>query len=484
MGTARRIYKNTIYLGAAEVVSRVLQFVVMLYATRLLSQEHFGKFSFALSLSLIAIVLADLGINTLLVREISRNRGLANKYFVNAFSVKAILSVVAYLLIVIVLNILNYPQDTRQIVYVIWVFTIFSTFTELFYSIFRAFEMMFYDALLKVLRMTILTSAAIYVLFKGYGLLAFSYTFVVVEFIIVLIALSIVLKKFFKLKIMIDFAFIKSLIKKALPFGLAFVFGMIYFFIGSVMLSKIRGDVEVAVYSVAYNIALAVLFVPTVYTNAIYPVLSRYYKEGKKELRILYEKSFKYLYIIGLPLSVGIFLLADRLIYFFYGKTYAGSIIALQIISFYLFIKFINFLFGTILSSINRQGKRMIGQGVTALFNIVLNLLLIPKIGYVGAAWATFATEIFLFIVYYWYVSKNWYFYNFGNILVKPIIAVAIMFLFIKYVGLGLAATISLSILIYFAVLLILKTLDKDDYNIIKTIFKNGKIRADIQLPS
>ena len=55
MGTARRIYKNTLYLGVAEVVSRVLQFVVMLYAARLISQEHFGKFSFALSLSFYAL---------------------------------------------------------------------------------------------------------------------------------------------------------------------------------------------------------------------------------------------------------------------------------------------------------------------------------------------------------------------------------------------------------------------------------------------
>ncbi|MEK6828231.1 MAG: oligosaccharide flippase family protein, partial [Nanoarchaeota archaeon] len=145
MGTARTIYKNTLYLGTAEIVSRLLQFVVMLYAARLLSKEHFGKFNFALSLSLIAIVLADLGINTLLIREVSRNKKLAGKYFVNAFFTKAVLSLITYFIIVAVLNLLNYPQDTRQIVYIIWLFTILSTFTELFYSIFRAFEMMQYD---------------------------------------------------------------------------------------------------------------------------------------------------------------------------------------------------------------------------------------------------------------------------------------------------------------------------------------------------
>lgn len=487
MGTARRIYKNTLYLGFAEIVSRVLQFVVMLYAARLLSIDDFGKFSFALSLSLIAIVLADLGINYLLIREISRNKNLVSKYFVNAFSAKVLLSMITFVIIVIALNILNYPQDTKQIVYIIWFFTIFSTFTELFYSIFRAFEMMQYDAFLKILRMVLLTISSLYVLFKGYGVFAFSYTFIFVELIIVLIAFFIALSKFVKLRLSIDVTFIISLLKKALPFGLAFVFGSIYFFIGSVMLSNMKGDTEVALYSVAYNIALAILFIPTVYTNAIYPVLSRYYKahenqrfssESKEKLSILYERSFKYLYIIGLPISFGSYFLAERIILFLYGKAYSASIIALQIISWYLFIKFLNFLFGTMLSSVDKQNKRMLGQGLTAGFNVMLNLLLIPQFGYVGAAWATFATEVFLFIVYYWYVSKSLYFLNFWGILIKPIIAVFGMFLFIKFVNIGLILTIFLSATVYFVLLYILKTLDKKDYEIINSIFSSGNERV------
>lgn len=473
------------YLGAAEIASRVLQFIVMLYAARLLSLEHFGKFSFALSLSLIAIVLADLGINTLLVREIARNKSLASKYFINAFLTKIVLSIITYLIILGALEILNYPTDTRQIVYIIWLFTIISTFTELFYSIFRAFEMMFYDAFLKILRMVLLTTASLYVLFKGYGVFAFSYTFVFVESIVVLIALFIALSKFIKLKIVIDFKFIRNMLKKAVPFGFAFVFGSIYFFIGSVMLSKIKGDSEVAVYGVAYNIALAILFIPTVYTNAVYPVLSRYYKakekglssESKEKLKILYERSFKYLYIIGLPISGGLYFLSDKIIFFLYGKAYSGSIIALQIISWYLVIKFINFLLGIVLSSIDQQDKRMFGQGATAGFNVLLNLLLIPKIGYVGAAWSTFATEVFLFIVYYLYVSKKLYCYDFSSILLKPIIAASIMLLFIKFSSFGLIMTIFFSALIYFAVLLILKTFDKEDHNILRSIFKDETVQ-------
>ena len=480
MSTARRIYKNTMYLGIAEVVSKVLQFLIMLYAARLLSQEHFGKFSFALSLSFIAIVLADLGIDSLLVREISRDKNHSSKYFVNAFSIKVILSVITFFIIIAVLNMLNYPSDTRKIVYIIWAFTILSTFTELFYSIFRAFEMMLYDAFLKILRMGILTFASLYVLFKGYGVFIFSYTFVFVEAIIVLTALLIALKKFVKFEIAVDYLFIKSLLKKALPFGLSFIFGSAYFYIGSVMLSKIRGDAEVAVFGAAYNIALALLFIPTVYTNAIYPVLSRYYNESKAELKILYEKSFKYLYIIGIPISLGIFMLADRIVFFLYGSKYSASIIALQIISLYLFLKFINFLLGIILSSLDKQNKRMLGQGITAGFSILLNLFLIPIIGFVGAALSTLITEILLFIVYYLFVSKSWYFYNFLKILPRPIISVIAMALFIKFTNFGLAATILLSGLVYFMILLALRTLDKEDYEIIKKVFKNEKLQKSI----
>ena len=475
MGTARTIYKNTLYLGAAEIVSKVLQFVVMLYAARLLSKEHFGKFSFALSLSLIAIVLADLGINTLLVREISRNRNLASKYFVNAFSIKVLLSALTYFIIVAVLNIFNSQKDTMQIVYIIWLFTILSTFTELFYSIFRAFEMMFYDALLKILRMILLTFASLFVLFNGYGVIVFSYTFVIIELIVVLVALVIALKKFIKLKIGIDYSFIRSILKKALPFGLAFVFGSIYFFIGSVILYKIKGDVDVAIYSVAYNIALAILFIPTMYTNAIYPVMSRYFKKSEGMLIFIYTKSFKYLYMIGLPISVGLFMLANRIIIFFYGKEYHSSIIALQIISWFLFIKFLNFLNGTTLAAINKQHERMISQGTIASLSIALNLILIPKIGYIGTAISLLITEILLFILYYNNVAKYLHAYNFLNILIKPVISVGIMILYITYAKLNLILIIPTSAIVYFAILILLKTFEKDDYKLFKKVIGNEK---------
>ena len=476
MGTVRNIYKNIIFLSSAEVISKGLQFVLMVYAARLLDKASFGKFNFALSLSFIAIIFADMGINTLLIREVARNKKSASRYFVNSFVVKIFSSIITYFLVVIVLNMLSYPVDTKNVVYAIWIFTIISTFTELFYSIFRAFEKMFFDALIKITRMVLLAAAGLYVLFRGYGVLAFSIVFIAVESAMIILAYVIASRNFIILKPSLNFGFMKEIVKKALPFGISFVFSTIYFYIGSVMLSKMKGDVEVAVYSVAYNLALAILFIPTVYTSAIYPVMSRYFKKSKGELVFLYKKSFKYLYIIGLPISAGIFLLADRIILYIYGKEYLSSAIALQIISFSLFIKFLNFLMGFALSSINRQGRRSFGQGIAAVLNVALNLALIPVIGYKGAAWSILITEIFLFIIYYWYVSKFLYSYNFLPMLIKPLLASAAMALLILYSGLGLVLLIPLSAVVYLAAIFLLKTFEKDDYRILRKILKKSDV--------
>jgi len=473
MNTARRISKNMFALTTAELISKILQFVLFVYAARFLGKIDFGKFSFALAFSMIAIIFTDFGINTLLVREIARKRNLVGKYFINAFFTKIVFSMLTFLIAVFILNIMGYPAITKTVVYIILLFTIISSFTDLLYSIFRAFERMEFDALVKIIRMVILTSVGLYVLFKGYSVVIFSFVFFLTELIVFLIALKIGIVKFIKLKLPIDINFIKQIVKKAFPFGLAIVFGSIYFYIDSVMLSKMKGDIEVGIYSVAYNLVIALLFIPIIYTNAIYPVLSRYYKSSKKKLIFIYKKSFKYMYITGLPISAGLFLLADKIIVFFYTTEYYASIFVLKILAWFVFIKFLNFLTGIILSSIDKQKYRMFIQGSTALFNIILNIILIPPLGFIGAAIATFVTEIFLFIFYYGFVSKYLHIFNFIPVLVKPLIATLMMAVYIYYINLDLLLLIPSAALVYVLGLFILKTFDKEDKNLILKITEN-----------
>lgn len=179
---------------------------------------------------------------------------------------------------------------------------------------------------------------------------------------------------------------------------------------------------------------------------------------------------------MGIPISFGLFFLSKEIINFFYGKQYLDSVIALQIISWFIFLKFLNFLNGITLFAIDKQKKRLLSVGITALFNIILNLILIPPLGFIGAAIATLITEIFLFILYYSFVSKSLYTLNFMPILIKPLIASIVMSVFLLFTNINIFISVILGALIYFTVLILIKTFEKDDLKIALRIIKNENI--------
>jgi O-antigen/teichoic acid export membrane protein len=135
-------------------------------------------------------------------------------------------------------------------------------------------------------------------------------------------------------------------------------------------------------------------------------------------------------------------------------------------------LRFINIISGTALSSINRQGSRVFSQGIVAIINIVLNLLFIPKFGFIGAGIATMISESFFIVMYSHFIIK--YKLNFGilRLLVKPLIASATMALIIINIPDLLLGTI-VGIISYLGVLIIIRTFKKEDKELLKRIIKN-----------
>ena len=234
-----------------------------------------------------------------------------------------------------------------------------------------------------------------------------------------------------------------------------------------------RTTAEVGIYSAAANIIIALIFIPAMYGNSIYPVLSRFYVTSKESLKFAYERSVKYMVILGMPIAAGIYLLSDKIIVFLYGSQYLASATALSILSGYLFLKFINPMTGFTLIAIDKQSSRLFGQGAAALINIVLNFVLIPAYGFIGAAVATLITEIIFFILYTSFIIKNGFEFNFvKSFIYKPLIAVGIMVFLLSFVE-NLFLAILMGILIYIAVVSALGVVDKEDKFLFNKVIRN-----------
>jgi len=471
MNTVQRIVKNTAALFAAQFAVAILSLALAIVIARSLGDVIFGKYSFALAFTSIFAVFLDLGYNTLLIRDVARDKSQASKYLSNVLLMRAFLFPIIFTSIVIVVNVLGYPADTKNVVYLFGVYLLIMSFSDVFKVTFRVFEKMEYEASITIFAAMIRLSLGLLVLFMGYGLIELALVFILSGILDLLFCFVICTRRFVKPKMEPDFGFWKSTMKVALPIGMLSIFGLIYTSIDTVMLSMMKGDAVVGWYNAAYNLVLGFKPISHLFMNALFPLMAGYSTSSTDSLKIVYEKSFKYLFILGLPIAVGMTLLADRFIILLYGQQFHPSILALQILSWDVLLFFSYFCMAFVLVSLTKQNRMAAIAGCAALVNIILNLVLIPPFSYVGAAIATIITETLLIALFFSVISKSFYKLPIGKILIKPSIASLIMGVVIyQFMEFNLILVIILAASLYCFVLYLTRAFSDDDVQLFKQI--------------
>ena len=476
MSDAKRVAKNTFALFIAQIIYSVMFMILGIFIARNLGDVEFGRYSFAYTFVYFFSIFLDLGYNMLLIREVSRDKSKANKYVSNLFSFRALTAIIVFVFIVLTINLMSYPSETKDLVYLFALYIFLVSFSNLFKTVFRAFERMEYEAAITVLSNILQVSLAFIVLYLGYGLLAIGLVFVFSSIFDLLLSTIICERRFVKSKIELDFSFIKSTIKLALPLVMISIFATVFIRADTILLSIFKNDAVVGWYNAAYNLVLGLRIIPQLFIAALFPTLSYYYLNSRESLKYVYEKYFRFLFILGIPTAMGGTLLSEKIILFIYGPEFTNSVIALQILSWDILLIFLYTILGGFLVSIDRQNEMAVAAAITAVVNVIINLVLIPYLSYVGAAIATVSSELILFGIYFYLVSKHIHLLPIHKMLVKPIIALIVMSLFIIFFNwLGLFLLVILGAIIYFSVLYLIRGISKEDISLIRQIIKISK---------
>jgi len=474
MTIARTIAKNTLFLTSGDIIVKILSFILVIYAARILGDVGFGKYSFVIAFAVLFGIFTDLGLSTLLVRDVARDKSKASRYIGNMTIIKIFLSFIAFSLMIIAIELMNYPADTKIAVYIYGITMIVGPMGTCVYG-FRAFERMEYEALIRILERAIIVSLGIALLLLGYGLIGLISAFPVATAVVSITSYGIFRRRFVKPEFEIDLEFWKTLIKKALPFSFLAIFGMIYFAIDRVMLSAMVGDAPTGWYSAAYNLIMALTFIPTAFTGSLLPLASHLFKSSKDMLMNAYEKSLRYTFIVGFPIAIGLILLSDRVIWAVYGIGYNSSIVALQILSWSLLFIFMNSVLGTILVATDKEKFYTYVLGATLILNIVMNALLIPSMMHIGASIATLASEFLFFFASFYHLSRHLHIVSARNA-VKPVISGFIMGAFVFYLhDIFLPVLVLSAAGIYFLTLFIIGGINKGDIDTFKRIIRKGE---------
>ncbi|MBU4608944.1 MAG: flippase, partial [Euryarchaeota archaeon] len=423
MNPTQRIMKNVGVNGISQIFLSLIGFLFMIYLARFLGEGGFGQYNFVLSFTSLFVIFSDLGVNQLLVREVARNKELSEDYTNNAFLLKIPLSILTFLGIVFFTYFLDFQGDLVFLLYLFGLYHILQTLSLTYLSLFNALEKMEYVSLFQIVEKIIIVSLGFLILFMGYGLLEIGYVYLLAGFFDLFFAMILSFKKLIKPRFNINLKLQKDLIINGLPFGLNSLFAVFFFKIDTILLALLVGDVAVGIYNAAYNPLLTLsMIVAAMVSTAVYPVMSRQFNDSKHLLGSFAVISSKYLAIIGFPIALACLVLADKFILLFYAGSYLESILPFQILAFFIPIRMISTITGTFLSSINRQGLRTVSVCLSAAFNVVLNLLLIPLFSFVGASIATVLSEMLLYGFFIFFIMRYYGFINVNKVLIKPLL--------------------------------------------------------------
>jgi len=461
------IAKNTSYFTLALILQKVISFSYFIIIARNIGPEDLGKYYFAISFTTIFAIFIDIGMTSVLVREVAKHKDRVNKYVQNTIGLKIILLVFSWLTVFILINVMKYPQITKDLVYLSSIAMILDSFTLTFFGISRGYHNLKFESIAVVVYQLVSLVFGLLALHFGLSLRWLMAAIVFASLINFLYSLLIAAIKWkISLKPSFDFDFIKNIITMALPFALFGIFQRLYTYFDSILLSLLAGDTYVGLYSVAFKITFALQFLPLAFAASLYPAMSAYYVHDKEKLGQMFERAMHYLIIIALPISFGIIMLADKIILIFKSE-YSGSILPLQIVVASLFFIFTSYPIGSLLNACDKQKINTINMAVVLIVSITMNMILIPKYQAVGAGITVLVTNFLLLILgMIWVPTLIKYNYlHIGKILGKSLFSVLIMAVILFYLKTfySVFLLVVLGGVIYFGVLYLIKGFKKED---------------------
>ena len=480
MVTIKRVARNILVTISAEIVTKIFGLILTIIIARYLGDSGFGIYSFIITMMMLFQVLADFGLDTMTIRDISKDTGNASSLLSNILLLKICLSLINFLFMVFAIGLMHKPPAIVYGTYIAGLSVIFFSLANTFSSVFNAYEKMYVKSFILVVAkaLTLILTVLAVVLKKDF--IALIIIILVSEMFRTSLSVAIYSKYFGRVNLRIDPTLCKKLFFAALPFALISLVSLIYFKIDIIMLSLMKNDQVVGWYSAAYALLAALLFISDAYNLSIFPVLSRYAVSAKDLLAFGWERSVKYLLMISVPIATGTTVLADKIIVLFYKSGYSPAVPALKVLIWTLPWIFINSINVKVFYATDKQKGLTRVVIFSTFLNIALNFSLIPAFSYMGASVATLVSEIVNVCICFWLIHRSLGFrISTAGSLTKPIIASVMMGAVVYYLRfLGVLPAIFVGIFSYSVFLFLFGAFDSKDRMVIKEIISPITVKS------
>ena len=394
MDLPRRVVRNTLVQIVGRGMTSIVGLASLMILTRYLGVDGIGDYLLILSF-LAFLDISNLGLFTITIRELSSGKGRGEAFLGNVVLIQIVLAVLAMALLSVVALLLRYPAELT-------IAMSLASLSFLYSALGRGSVGATFAAHLRM-EFLVLSNIVRGVVFLGLLGLVVSQRLGLIELVLAynasMLAKSAVVlhfsRKFIVPSFRFDLTLCRRLLVMALPFAVANVSWMAYNRIDMVMLSRMEGAEALGLYGLAYRFVELAWPFSFLFVVSVFPLLSRYYSSGEIDrLRRLFQKSLDVLSVFVIAGATTLIVFAEPIISFIASDEFLPAATSLQILSLAIVLIFVANLTYHTLFAVGKQATVAWASLLGLVSNVGLNLFMIPRFGFDGAAVATVVTEL------------------------------------------------------------------------------------------
>ncbi len=400
----QRVATNTILQLAAKAAVLVIAAVSVAVLTRYLGPADYGRYALALSFMQLFGVLADAGLTTIVVREISREPGRAEELMANGLTLRLLLALTTIALAGLVSLLLPYEPDVRLAILLAGVPLLFGALNSAITAVLQAELRMGRAGVADVVGRLAAFGGVLLVVALGLGFHA-AILAAGAGAAVTLFTTWALVRPVTRLRIAAAPDVWRALLRASLPVGLALALNEAYVRADSVIISVYRDFDDVGLYSLAYRILELSTLLGAAFLTSIFPVMARRARDGR--LRESVQVAWDVFVIAGAALAACGAVLAPELVRVAGGSEFADAAEPLRWLLAAGALAFVNGVIGYALIAVDRQ-RRALWLNATGLgVNVALNLALVPPYGIVAAAVVTLFSELLVLAGGLWLAHRH-----------------------------------------------------------------------------
>lgn len=397
MNNTRRIAYNTIVQIISRILTVGISLVTLGYLTRYLGVEGYGQYNLIFAYLGLFGVLVDFGFFLLQVKEIVTHPDREEYILGNILGLKIVLSLVVFAVAYLVaLWVYDDPLVTSGILVGI-ISQASISMLHIPNSLFQAKLQMQNVAISNVLSRITYGGAVIWAIQSDLGMLNII-AVISASNLLTLLWMMYLANRSVRIRPQWDFGYWKKFITRAIPLGAMTVLAMIYFRIDAVMLEHISGSYALGIYSTPYRILDVILSLPVIFMSSVFPIMTQAISQGSEHLQRIFTKALNYSIMGAAPLVAGSIVLALPIITLLAGPEFAPAAPALQVLVWVTGLSFIGAVLNYTVIAVEQQRILIFPYTVATAFNILANIIVIPRYSYMGASYVTVATELLVVI--------------------------------------------------------------------------------------